>query len=216
MNALMAALSPSNPSAPISIAPDFLDRLDSEILNLRGQVQALYKVRSQNPNPSTSDASGSNSALLKTIDQTFGNLSDGMGALQKAVTGLPSKDDIEALLFPQQSIETSVQVYFDRGRASLRPKAAAPLESLAAFKGSAWTFRVIGFADPSGRPEANLRLGNDRASFVAAWLVSHLEIDLGRIATSSGGETTQFSSVAGNNGNRCAVVYVIRKSAAKR
>jgi OOP family OmpA-OmpF porin len=66
-------------------------------------------------------------------------------------------------------------VQFDSGRASIKADSTATLGEMARLlkKNSAWTMRIEGHTDNIGGKEANVKLSEQRAAAVRAWLVAH-------------------------------------------
>jgi outer membrane protein OmpA-like peptidoglycan-associated protein len=112
-------------------------------------------------------------------------------------------------------VELPADVLFDFDRADIRSDAAAALGKLATIIAAYPGGRVElgGHTDSKGADDYNLRLSQQRAESVKAWLVSRHGLDAARIATRGWGETRPVAdnaTDAGRQKNR-RVEAVIRK-----
>jgi OmpA-OmpF porin, OOP family len=82
-------------------------------------------------------------------------------------------------------------VLFDTGKATLKPESAAALAPVGELlKGdAALALEIQGHTDNVGQPAANLKLSQDRAAAVKAYLVQTLGIPAGRLTTSGFGDS---------------------------
>jgi OmpA-OmpF porin, OOP family len=88
-------------------------------------------------------------------------------------------------------LELREPVYFDTGKATIKPESHALLDEVArALAGNAWieTLEVGVHSDERGADEYNLRLTGDRAAAVAAYLVAH-GVAAARVTSRGYGET---------------------------
>jgi len=189
------------PTTPATLSPDELRRtIETRLDAAKAELDRLAATIS------SYKSAGSPGAT--SIDEE-------LKALDGRITSLKSDVKTLADAFASQGTfvrELEIQIYFAQGRSFLSPDALLSLEKLRKYSGPQWFFRVIGFADRTGTPELNLRLGRDRANAVAAWIVSQLDISPDRTVAISGGETDRFPANNRLNGNRTAIVYVVRRS----
>jgi outer membrane protein OmpA-like peptidoglycan-associated protein len=92
-------------------------------------------------------------------------------------------------------------VYFDTGKAALRPDSDAALsEILKLLKANpTWKMRVEGHTDNVGRAAANQALSQQRAEAVVAWLAGH-GIDAARLSATGLGDSKPVADNASEDG----------------
>lgn len=95
------------------------------------------------------------------------------------------------------------EVHFASGKADLTPDSEAGLTSAAKVLSEHpdWKIRVDGFTDSVGDKDANLRLSQDRAEAVAAWLAGH-GINRDRLSAKGFGEAHPAGSNATESGRQ--------------
>jgi OOP family OmpA-OmpF porin len=82
-------------------------------------------------------------------------------------------------------------ILFDTGKATLKPESAAALGPVGELLKSdaALNLEIQGHTDNAGQPAANLKLSQDRAAAVKAYLVQTFAIPAARLTTSGFGDT---------------------------
>src|SRR6185436_721582 len=82
-------------------------------------------------------------------------------------------------------------ILFDTGKATLRPESAAALAPVGELlkNNTALQLEIQGHTDNVGQPAANLRLSQDRAAAVKAYVVQTFGIAAARLTTSGFGDT---------------------------
>jgi OOP family OmpA-OmpF porin len=110
------------------------------------------------------------------------------GAMEQIVEFTPSQ--MEAELMAKGSIALH-NILFDTGKASLQPASSAALAPVGELlKGNAaLKLEIQGHTDKVGSAPGNLKLSQDRAATVKAYLVNTFAIEGGRLTTSGLGDT---------------------------
>ncbi len=106
-------------------------------------------------------------------------------------------------------------VYFDTGKSLLRPESSKELDKLVDYMKSKKTLviEIAGHTDNVGKPDANIKLSNDRANAVRNYLISH-GIDGSRVTAKGYGDTSPVASNDTDQGkqkNRRTEVRVIKE-----
>jgi OmpA-OmpF porin, OOP family len=93
-------------------------------------------------------------------------------------------------------------ILFDTGKATLKPESAAALAPVGELlKGDATlALEIQGHTDNVGQPAANLKLSQDRAAAVKAYLVQTFGIPAGRLTTSGFGDSKPIASNTAEDG----------------
>jgi outer membrane protein OmpA-like peptidoglycan-associated protein len=93
-------------------------------------------------------------------------------------------------------------VLFDTGKATLKPESAAALAPVGELLKSdpALKLEIQGHTDNVGQPAANLKLSQDRAAAVKAYLVQTLAIPAARLTTAGFGDTKPVAANADEGG----------------
>ena len=93
-------------------------------------------------------------------------------------------------------------VLFDTGKATLKPESAAALAPVGELLKSdpALRLEIQGHTDNVGQPAANLKLSQDRAAAVKAYLVQTLAIPAARLTTAGFGDTKPVAANADEGG----------------
>jgi OOP family OmpA-OmpF porin len=92
-------------------------------------------------------------------------------------------------------------ILFDTGKATIQPASAKCLDEVAKLlkKNSAWKMQIEGHTDNVGGPEANLKLSQQRADSVRAWLVAH-GVEAARLTAKGLGETKPIAENSTEDG----------------
>ena len=130
------------------------------------------------------------------------------GAMQQLVEFTPSQ--MEAELMAKGSIALH-NILFETGKATLQPASSAALAPVGELlKGNAaLKLEIQGHTDKVGSPASNLKLSQDRAATVKAYLVRTFAVDGARLTTSGLGDTNPVAdngSEAGRAQNRRVVL----------
>jgi OOP family OmpA-OmpF porin len=130
------------------------------------------------------------------------------GALQQVVEFTSSQ--MEAELMAKGSIALH-NILFDTGKATLQPASSAALAPVGELlkTNTALKLEIQGHTDKVGSPASNLKLSQDRAATVKAYLVKTFAVDGARLTTSGLGDTNPVAdngSEAGRAQNRRVVL----------
>jgi OmpA-OmpF porin, OOP family len=133
------------------------------------------------------------SALIQAL--TPGANSGDTSTRTRSIRVSPENASVGATVKPASA---SLLITFETNSAALTPRAKQSLdvvgEALASNKLSSFRFSILGFADPRGDSEANMRLSQLRAESVRQYLVQSKHIDESRLEAVGKGDKELINS----------------------